>query len=287
MNNEHVAEYWEIKDNNIIECGLCPHYCNIKENQSGKCGVRINRNGVLIAASYGYVTSIALDPIEKKPLYMFHPGKKIVSIGGYGCNLNCPFCQNYTISMKYDGTKVEYLTPEVVVEAAKQAIPDGNIGIAYTYNEPLIGYGYIKDCSILTKKAGLMNVLVTNGYINKAPLDELLPNIDALNIDMKGISERTYKEVGGTPDVVKNTIMTANQVCHVEVTTLVIPDENEDEVEEIAKWLSEVDPKIPYHLSRFFPRYKYSDRKPTPSETMYRLYDIAKRYLTNVYLGNM
>jgi len=285
--NLKPAEYWDKTDKNNIKCGLCPHYCNISVNQSGRCGVRTNIEGELYASSYGCVTSVALDPIEKKPLYMFHPGKKIVSIGSFGCNFKCPFCQNYGISAEYKNTGFEKMTPELVNEVANAAVSDENIGIAYTYNEPLIGYEFIKDCSYLIRKSGLMNVLVTNGYINKEPLNELLPFIDAVNIDMKGHSERTYNKVGGTCDAVKNTVAIANKACHVEVTTLVIPNENENEVEEIARWLSEVNPEIPYHLSRFFPRYRYRDREPTPLETLYKSYELAKKYLKNVFLGNV
>ena len=290
MQNEVTAKYWESKENKDIkdlECKLCPRSCIIKENRTGKCGARENRNGILVAKSYGSVTSIALDPIEKKPLYMFNPGKKIVSIGGYGCNFNCPFCQNYSISLKYQNTKIDYMTPELITEVALMAVQDGNIGVAYTYNEPLIGYEFVSDCSALIHEAGLKNVLVTNGYINKEPLETLLPLIDAMNIDIKGYYGRTYTEVGGTLEVVKDTIKMSNKACHVEVTTLVIPNENEEDVDNIAKWLSEVDPGIPYHLSRFFPRYRYSDRESTPPETMYRLRDIAKKYLKNVFIGNM
>jgi len=282
-----IAEYWEKTDNNAVKCGLCPHYCNIKVNQTGKCGVRTNRNGVLVASSYGNVTSIALDPIEKKPLYMFHPGKKIVSIGSYGCNLHCPFCQNYGISMEYQSVKVEYMPPEVIKEVAILALQDENVGVAYTYNEPLIGYEFVLDCSKLIRKEGLVNVLVTNGYINKEPLENMLQYIDALNIDIKGYNSGTYKMVGGTLDTIKNTIETSNKVCHVEVTTLVLPNENENDVEEIAKWLSGINPEIPYHLSRSFPRYKYSGREATPPETMFRLRDTAKKHLKNVFIGNM
>jgi len=167
------------------------------------------------------------------------------------------------------------------------AVPDGNIGVAFTYNEPLIGYEFIKDSALLIRKAGLMNVLVTNGYINKEPLLMLLPLIDAINVDIKGYSARTYNMVRGTLEPVKLFIETAKKFCHVEVTTLVVPNENENEVEDIVKWLAELDKSIPYHLSRFIPRYKYSDDAPTPSEIMYRLYDIARTYLDNVYLGNM
>ena len=287
MNDIKIASYWEESDNNTIKCGLCPHYCKIAENQTGKCGVRINQNGVLIASGYGCVTSVALDPIEKKPLYMFKPGKKIVSIGSYGCNFNCRFCQNYQISKEYDAVETKRLTPEIITETAILAKMDENIGIAYTYNEPIIGYEFIYDCSLMIREAGLANVLVTNGYINEEPLSKLLPNIDALNIDIKGYSDRTYNMVGGTLEPVKNAIKMANVVCHVEVTTLLIPDENENDVEEIAKWLSTIDPDIPYHLSRFFPRHKYSNKKQTSQEAMYTAFNTAKKHLNNVFLGNM
>ena len=287
MSEARIAEYWEKTSNNTIKCGLCPHYCTINDNKTGKCGARTNKDGTLYASSYGKVTSIALDPIEKKPLYMFHPGKKIASIGSYGCNFHCPFCQNHNISLEYEKVRLEQMTPELVREVALLAVQDNNIGMAYTYNEPLIGYEFIKDCSELIHEVGLMNVLVTNGYINKEPLEKLLPVIDALNVDIKGNNKGTYDMVGGTQEVVMQTIETAFKTCHVEVTTLVIPDENEDSVEEIAVWLAAIDPEIPYHLSRFYPRYKYIDKNPTPKETMYKLYDIAKKHLKNVYIGNM
>jgi len=287
IDNIRIADFWEKYDNNAIKCGLCPHYCLIKDTEYGKCGVRLNNNGTLVAASYGMVTSVALDPIEKKPLYNFHPGKTIVSIGSYGCNLKCQFCQNYRISMEYKNIKTDQFSPLLVSEIALLAVNDGNIGVAYTYNEPLIGYEFVKDCSILIRNEGLMNVLVTNGYINKEPLEELLPHIDALNIDIKGNNNRTYNKLGGTLEPVKNTIKTANNLCHVEVTTLIVPDENENDAEEIAKWLSGINPAIPYHLSRFFPRYKYSEGIPTPPELMYKLKEKAEKYLENVYLGNM
>ena len=287
MNNVKVSEYWEKLDENAVKCGLCPHYCTVNDGKSGRCGARVNSNGVLSAGNYGCVTSIALDPIEKKPLYMFHPGKKIVSVGSFGCNFRCQFCQNSAISMEYHGRQIEQFTPELLLEVAVLAKKDENIGIAYTYNEPLIGYEFVKDVSKLIRKEGLMNVLVTNGYINKEPLDELLPLIDALNVDIKGNNNRTYNMVGGTAEPVISLIETANKQCHVEVTTLVIPNENEDDIKGIAARLSQIDPEIPYHLSRFFPRYRYADRYPTPPETMYRLYDVAKKYLKNVFLGNM
>jgi len=220
---------------------------------------------------------------------MFHSGKKILSIGGYGCNFHCPFCQNYLISKEY-GASIRspryVLTPEMVKKKALQAMRDGNIGVAYTYNEPFVGFEFLFDCAKEVRKAGMVNVLVTNGYINEAPLAEVLPFVDALNVDIKYWSDSAYKMVGGTPEEVVRTIELSAKICHVEVTTLVIPNENE-EVEDIAWHISRIDPDIPYHLSRFFPRYRYSGKEPTPRETMYELEAVAKKYLKNVFLGNM
>jgi len=287
MSVSRAADFWEKLDDGEIKCVLCPHYCEISEGEVGKCGARANVDGALFAASYGLITSIALDPIEKKPLYMFNPGKMIVSLGGYGCNFSCPFCQNYGISLDYKEARTEYMSPELLCEVALLALAEGNIGLAYTYNEPIIAYEFVKDCCTLIKQEGLLNVLVTNGYICSGPLEALLPYIDAINIDIKGSDNRTYTKVGGKIDDVKRTLEIAAGQCHVEVTTLVVPDENVDEIEDIAKWLSSIDPEIPYHLSRFYPRYRYSDKKPTSKEAMYKAYDIAGRYLKNVFLGNI
>jgi len=179
------------------------------------------------------------------------------------------------------------LAPEDIAELAVQAVPDGNIGIAYTYNEPLIAYEYLYDCSKLVRDAGLNNVIVTNGFINEEPLKALLPFIDAMNIDLKGFTDRFYKKVGGILETVKKTIEMSSSYCHVEVTTLVVPGENEDDVEAIAKWLASIDPDIPLHLTRFFPRYRYSDRKTTQRETIKKLHETARKHLKNVYAGNM
>jgi pyruvate formate lyase activating enzyme len=253
------------------------------------CGVRANMGGELIAEGYGRVSSVALDPIEKKPLYMFHPGKRVLSIGGFGCNLSCPYCQNYEISKEYGSMRqnANQMSPGDVAALAERTKPDRNIGVAYTYNEPLIGYEFVYECAELVRKAGLCNVLVTNGFINKEPLEELLPYIDAMNIDLKGYTDGFYNKVGGRLDAVKETIAICAGRCHVEVTTLVIPRENEDDVGEIAKWLSTVDPEIPLHITRFFPRYRYSDKPPTPRETIFELCETAKKHLKNVFAGNV
>jgi len=261
----------------------------MEKGTAGVCGVRFNREGTLIALSYGLVSSIALDPVEKKPLYMFHPGKYILSVGGFGCNLKCGFCQNHEIST--EGARCEVFgrraAPEEIAEYAAATVAQGNIGVAYTYNEPLIGYEFLCDCSALVRSAGLKNVLVTNGYINPEPLLTLLPLIDAMNIDLKGFSDSFYRSVGGKLQPILETIERAHEFCHVEVTTLVIPGENDNDIEGIAEWISKVDTGIPLHLTRFFPRYLYGDREPTPRVTLERLRDTAGKYLNNVFIGNI
>ena len=285
----HIAEYWEHAENKIVYCSLCPHNCRIHNGTSGRCGMRKNRDGELIASGYGLISSIALDPIEKKPLYCFQPGKNILSVGGFGCNFHCQFCQNYEISLEYKErlSTAEILTPGELTLLAKRTIQGGNIGIAYTYNEPLIAYEFVRDTAKLIREAGLFNVLVTNGYINKAPLEALLPLIDAMNIDLKSFRSEFYKNVGGDTETVKENIALSRKHCHIEVTTLVIPGENEESIEELATWLASIDAEIPLHLSRFFPRYHYAEKQPTPAETIYKLIKTAKKYLKNVFVRNI
>jgi pyruvate formate lyase activating enzyme len=271
-------------------CAICPHGCDIQEGHTGFCRARGTVDGAVTALNYGRITSMALDPIEKKPLYRFRPGSLILSVGSFGCNLKCPFCQNCEISMA-DGASADtdVVPPEKLADRALSLVPRGNIGVAYTYNEPLIGYEYVRDCAALIHEKGLKNVLVTNGYVCEKPLLELLPLIDAMNIDLKGFTESFYRTLSGDLETVKRTITLAARHCHVEVTTLVIPGENDsdDEMAALSSWLSAVDPEIPLHLSRFFPRYKYAGRQPTPPETLFRLRDIAMRRLKYVYLGNV
>ncbi len=270
-------------------CSICPHDCVLGEGQTGLCRARSNRGGAIRPDNYGLVTSISLDPIEKKPLYRFYPGSRILSVGSYGCNLRCPFCQNYEISMAgKERAGTIYVSPEELVEKAIELLPQGNIGIAYTYNEPLIGYEFVMDCSKLARAKGLKNVLVTNGYINEKPLAELLPFIDAMNIDLKAFTEGFYKRINGDIETVKKTIETAANFCHVEVTTLIIPGENDspEEMRQLSAWLADVDKDIPLHISRFFPRYKMSDKDATPIKTVYSLADAARENLKYVYEGN-
>ena len=269
----------------IVRCNICPRGCEIMEGRRGFCGGRMNKNGVVISQNYGKITSIALDPIEKKPLRCFHPGSYILSVGSFGCNLRCSFCQNHRISMEKDPADFLELEPDDLVEKAIELVPRGNIGIAYTYNEPLIGYEYVRDCALAASKKGMLNVVVTNGYINEDPLKELLPFIDAFNIDLKSFSKDFYRNIGGDLDVVKRSIKLAKTKSHVEVTTLIIGGENDsdDEMRELSQWLASVDSTIPFHITRFYPAYKMYDKKPTPTSTVKRLALIARESLENVF----
>lgn len=272
-----------------VRCKICPHHCYIEEGQLGLCRARTNKNGEIICENYGRLTAIALDPIEKKPLYRFYPGSRILSVGSYGCNLNCPFCQNCDISMVgARDIETTEISCEELVRKALNLKNRGNIGIAYTYNEPLIGYEFVRDCAGLAREQGLKNVLVTNGFICEEPLLKLLPLIDALNIDLKGFREDYYHKLRGELAVVKRSIELAAAKAHVEITTLIVPGENdsEEEMEELSGWLAELNPEIPLHISRFFPRWRMSDKEPTPVKQVYRLADIARRKLKYVYEGN-
>lgn len=282
------ARYYIKKDNGNVHCLLCPHNCHIKNNKKGICKVRINQDGDLFAESYGQISSFALDPIEKKPLYNYYPGSYILSVGSYGCNFSCSFCQNNSISFGIPETS--YISPENLVNKAFSLKDSDNIGLAYTYNEPFMSYEYVLDCCKLIRKKGMKNVLITNGYVQEAPLLEILPYIDAMNIDLKSFSQDFYKKIcNGDVEYVKNTIELAANACHVEITCLVIPGLNDSpkEIEDMSLWLSNLSPEIPLHLTRFFPRYKMTDKERTPKATLVKLAEIANHHLKNVYLGNV
>ncbi len=279
-------------------CNVCFRHCKIEENSTGFCGARTCTNGKIVAANYGKLTSIALDPIEKKPLKMFNPGSKVLSIGSYGCNLRCPFCQNYTISWSQKAfeykDRTDIYTPEEIVKAAQDFRPQGNIGIAFTYNEPLIGYEFIRDTAKLSKQAGMQNVLVTNGTATLEVLNQILPYIDAMNIDLKAFTNSFYKNfIDGDFQMVKDFITTAVQSCHVELTTLIIPDENDSpqEMRELTTWVAglekQYNKKIPLHITRFFPTFKLTDREPTSVTTIMNLVEISKKNLKFVFPGNV
>lgn len=272
-------------------CGVCPHACALAEGRRGICRARIARDGAVVDENYGRVTSLALDPVEKKPLARFRPGSHVLSLGSYGCNLRCPFCQNASIACAGpDDVAWRDLSPERAVELAVQAADRGCVGLAFTYNEPLVGYEYVRDTARLAHEAGLVNVLVSNGMVHPGPLSELLGLVDAANIDLKGYTPAFYEMAGGSLDAVKRTIETlaADATCHLEVTTLVIPGLNDDpaEIDEAAAWLASLDPTIPYHLTRFFPCHRMLDRPPTPVSALRELARVAQRHLDDVVLGN-
>lgn len=272
-----------------ITCSTCQHLCSIDEHQVGLCKARSNQEGKIIPINYGLLTSIALDPIEKKPLMRFHPGSKILSVGSFGCNLKCQFCQNHEISMaSKEKANARYVPPEDLVMAAVDLVSRNNIGIAYTYNEPLVGYEYVRDCAKLAREKGLKNVVVTNGCFLKEPMNEIMPLIDAFNIDLKGFTNEFYKKIGGDLEIVKNFIALAAESSHVEVTTLIIPDENDsvEEIENLSKFIAGIDVNMPLHISRFFPCYEMQDKNPTEVEKVYKLADIARINLNYVYEGN-
>lgn len=270
-------------------CDLCFHHCELQEGQIGFCRARSCQNGTVLSLNYGKLTSFALDPIEKKPLRRFHPGSMILSVGSFGCNLKCPFCQNHEISMAgKDNIQTVEVFPKQLVEKAAELSNQGNIGVAYTYNEPLVGYEYVWDCAALVHELGMLNVLVTNGTIEEMPWRRLLPLIDAVNIDLKGFASAWYRRLGGDLETVKRSIALAAEQCHVEVTTLLIPGENDstEEIQELAQWIASINPEIPLHLSRFFPRYQMMDYLPTDVKQVYRLAETARAYLRYVYTGN-
>ncbi len=275
------------------QCLLCPHRCRLAEGRCGVCRARICREGKVIDLAYAQISALALDPIEKKPLRRFHPGSWILSLGSCGCNLRCPFCQNSGISMRAPDPRDETLLPEDLVALAlklKESDPRGNLGVAFTYNEMLAPhYEYVRDCAALAKERGLATVLVTNGFIEERPLLELLPLIDAANVDLKGFSEGFYKWLGGSLKSVKRSLELMAGKIHLEVTTLVIPGKNDsaEEMDAECAFLEALSPEIPLHLSRFFPRYKCADLPPTPPETVLSLCDIARRRLKYVFPGNM
>lgn len=279
-------------------CDICFRQCKIEEGQTGFCGGRTCREGQVVAGNYGRLTSLALDPIEKKPLKMFRPGSMILSLGSYGCNLRCPFCQNSSISWSQKAfeykDRADYYEPEEIVKTALKLHSRGNIGLAFTYNEPLIGYEFVRDTAKLAKESGLQNVLVTNGTATQKVLKEILPYIDAMNIDLKAFTDRFYSDfIGGDFQMAKDFITGAAKSCHVELTTLIIPGENDSEIEirELSAWIAALEKqagkKIPLHITRFFPAFKLTDKNPTPVTTILHLVEVAKKNLEYVFPGNI
>jgi pyruvate formate lyase activating enzyme len=271
-----------------INCLLCPQGCKLNSGEKGFCKVRAHQDGKLITTNYGMVSSISLDPIEKKPLYHFYPGRPILSVGTIGCSLGCEFCQNWQISREEAPCKV--VAPEELVTLAVDAYKnDGSIGLAYTYSEPGVWFEFLMATMPLIREQGLKNVLVTNAFLNPEPWRDLLEWTDAANIDLKGFDENFYRRLchGKLHPVLEN-IRAAVGEAHLELTSLIIPGANDqpEQIAAMAEWIAKLDPEIPLHLSRYFPNYKLSI-PATPPATMERAAEIARKYLKFVYLGNV
>ena len=277
-------------------CSVCPHRCALTEGRTGLCRARGMRNGEIVPLNYGIISSIALDPIEKKPLRRFFPGSVILSVGSFGCNLRCPFCQNWEISAS-DGREFladaqNHLPPERLAELADELRGRGNIGVAFTYNEPLVGWEYVRDTALLLREKDLKVVLVTNGCVCGEVAEQLLPLTDALNVDLKSFRAETYSGLlGGDLETVRRFIARAAESCHVELTTLIVPgmNDSEEEIRALSEWIASLPrgEEIPLHLSRFFPRYRMTDRGATTRESVLRLTAVARERLRWVYPGNM
>jgi pyruvate formate lyase activating enzyme len=283
----HECVLYKKLENNKVQCIACNHKCIILEGKRGICGVRENLYGKLNLLVYGLIISEHVDPIEKKPLYHFLPNTRAYSIGTVGCNFKCDFCQNYDISQLKDIVGRE-TTPEQVVE---RAIKTGCKSIAYTYNEPTIFGEFVKDTAVLAKKKGLKNVLVTNGYMTKEFMEYLGKDIDGMNIDLKSFKEDFYKRICKAKlKPVLDTIKLAHERgIHLEITTLIVPGENDDvkELESIATFISKIDKNIPWHISRFFPMYRMNSKEKTSIDILKKAEAIGKKYLKYVYLGNV
>ncbi len=270
-----------------IVCPVCFHHCALAEGQTGLCRARGNWGGEVVSLSYGLVTSIALDPVEKKPFNRWQSGKYILSVGTSGCNLSCAFCQNAPISQVGEEAETDSLSPERLADLAKEFVSRDNVGAAFTYNEPLVGWEYVYDAAKLLHEKDLLVALVTNGTAEPEIMERLLPYVDAMNIDLKTWSAESYKKLGGDLETVKRTIARAAKSCHVEVTTLAVPgiSDSVGDMDEEAAWLASISEELPLHISRYFPRWKM-DAPPTPLATVEALCETARRHLRYVYAGN-
>ncbi len=280
------AAWWRSLPDGKVACELCPIDCTLKRGQDGPCGTRSNRDGVMKALHYGELVSAGVDPIEKKPLYHFHPGQSILSVAAPGCNLHCKFCQNHGISQG-SGQATSPATARQVVEAAQA---ENSLGIAFTYSEPLVWYEFVRDTAREARSAGLKNVLVTNGFLNPDPLAEILPLIDAANIDLKSMDDEFYRKIckAGLEPVLAAVRQFHQAGVHVELTNLLIPGHNDSagQIGQLVDFVADLDPSIPLHFSAYHPAWKM-DAPPTPRATMVRAFKQAQKKLPWVYLGNI
>ena len=285
------AKFWEKLSDDTVQCTLCSHNCKLKDEQLGICRVRKNQNGELFTLIYGSCSSIAADPIEKKPLYHFHPGSSALSLGTVGCNFKCMHCQNFDISTANPNFhSIKELSAEDTIELAHQY---GCQGIAYTYNEPTIWHEFTFDSAKLAKENNLYTVYVTNGYISKKPLEEISNFLDAMNIDVKAFSDGFYKKVckASLKPVLDTCILAKKLGIHIELTYLVIPTYNDSakEVEDFCRWVvKNLGKDTPVHFSCFHPDYNLRDVPRTSMQKMLQVYDISKKSgLLYTYLGNV
>jgi len=285
--------YKKLKDKSV-RCLACAHYCQIAPDGFGICGTRQNQNGKLVSRVYGHVAAIHVDPIEKKPLYHFMPGSEILSIGTLGCNFRCPWCQNWDISQatkqrnkpKNWGQKI---SPEEIVELAKKYKTPA---VAYTYNEPAIFIEFAHDTAKLAHRIGLKNIFVTNGFLSKESFEYIKPYLDAANVDLKSMDDKFYQKFCGARlqpvlDIIRRF---HDAKIHIEITTLIIPGVNDSDanLRKISKFIADLSPEIPWHISRFFPAYKMADREPTPISSLKRAKKIAESAgLKHIYIGNI
>ncbi len=281
-----------------MRCEVCFRHCELREGETGACRARACREGKIGPVFYGEVSSLALDPIEKKPLRHFLPGSMILSVGSLGCNLRCPFCQNHEIAQftQERMVRTEHVAPGELAELAYSLRGRGNIGVAYTYNEPLVDYEYVRDTAKRVREKGMKNVLVSNGTAALPVLDAISPYMDAMNLDLKGFTDTCYDLLQGNRQMVMDFIREAVKRCHVELTTLIVPGVNdtEQEMRELSGWVAGLKDVCggrsgeggPLHVTRFFPRYHMMDRPPTDVALVYRLVQTARENLKYVYPGN-
>lgn len=283
---ETAAAWWRPLPNGQAACDLCPVGCRLREGQTGPCGTRANRGGVMRPLHYGRVATVGLDPIEKKPLYHFHPGREILSVAAPGCNLHCLFCQNWSLSQRPDAPTRPLSAAELVAAARRK----GSVGLAFTYSEPLVWFEYVRDAALAAREAGLVVVLVTNGYLNPEPLEELLPLVDAANIDLKAMDDRFYRRVckarlGPVLAAIGQFVAAG---VHVELTNLVIPGYNDDDasLDRLVEFVAGLGRPVPLHFSAYRPAWRLQ-APPTPAATLLRARERARRRLDWVYLGNL
>ena len=273
-----------------VQCGICPRRCKLSDGQRGFCYVRKNSGGQIILETYGYNTGLAIDPVEKKPLYQFYPTSRVLSFGTFGCCMGCLFCQNHHMTkVKYPIEQCQKATPEQLVNTA---LAYGCKSIAFTYNDPIIFFEYALDTAKLCRERGIKTIAVTSGYINPEPAKEFFSLMDAANIDLKGFSEEFYSKncMAHLEPVLESIKYAVNETdCHVELTTLLIDGENDKYVPQECEWILEnLGENVPLHFSAFFPKYKFSDRAQTRFETLITAYNTAKKAgLNYVYTGNL